>query len=198
MTSSLDNIDATESRLRYWLTRYMQTMSEQDLFDCVLDEDVILRTSAARQIQMRGTADGFEFAVSLASSSRFEHREASAFILGQLGAPECTYLERSLKYLYLLLVDQYYEVRTTAVYAFSFYSMNIPQKIPEIVDKLRSISDDISIPVKVAVAHTLGFIYHHEAKKCLMNMVHDQDHDVRKEAEYSLELHEENSNNISS
>jgi HEAT repeat protein len=191
MTSSIDNIEVTESQLRRVLMRLISNLPEKELFECVLDEDIILRTSAAQQIQIRGTNAGFEFAMSLVNSLRFENREIAAFILGQLGPPDCKYLKRSVEPLLKLLSDPYYEVRATAVYAFSFYTNHFEETLPEIVEKIVELAADPEASVRLAASHTLGFIYLENSKICLEKLLNDPIVEVRDDAKYGLELHKE-------
>jgi HEAT repeat protein len=196
MASSIDKIDVTESRLRCTLARLLSSLSEDELFECITDEDIILRTCAACEIQIRGTAASFEFAMSLLSSHRHENREIAAFILGQLGPPDYKYLKRSVEPLLKLFVDPYYEVRATAVLAFSFYSSHLREELPQIVEKIITLAVDPEVSVRLAVSHTLGFIYLPKARDCLKNLRDDPVVEIRNDAMYGLELYDEYLNEL--
>ena len=66
--------------------------------DRLSEQDAIVRTAAARELQMRGGRDIFEKVQHLSGNENPETREIAAFILGQIGTPKMpvsyTHLDR--------------------------------------------------------------------------------------------------------
>jgi HEAT repeat protein len=191
MASSIDSLDASHSRLRLLLSRMLMHLPESELYDCVHDSDIVLRTIAAREIHTRGTQSCFEFAISLTKSKRFENREIGAFILGQLAPPNFQFFNASLDPLLALLKDNYYEVRTAAVGAFGFLAPARQTEVIEIVDKIIPLISDSEATVRQALAYSLGAIHSEAAKRCLNVLLEDENPEVSEAAQFSLELHSE-------
>lgn len=190
MTSSIDRIDITESKLRFILSRTLKNFSEPELFDCVKDKDIILRTLAACEIHLRGNQNCFEFALVLLKSSRYEDREIGAFILGQLAPSEYKFFKQSVQPLLGLFNDPYFEVRAAAVEAFSLL-VGGQGNLDEIIEKILALSTDSEDSVRLSVANTLGFIYDERANATLFRLLDDLDSKVREAADFGLNLHAE-------
>jgi HEAT repeat protein len=191
VASSLDGEDPTDGMLRRILWSAFTTLSEDKLFECALDEDRILRTAAARQIQLRASDACFNFAMSLVNSHRFDHREISAFILGQIGISRPELVAISIPPLTKLLDDPYYEVRATAIYALSYRCDDTGADFPLILERVINLASDEAPFVRLAASHFLGFVYTESARQALEVLRDDYDTDVRKDAAYGLELHRE-------
>src|SRR4051812_89619 len=110
----LDAFDASHDRLRLAVHRAMLTYQEPEILDCLADPDPVVRTTAARVLHLRGGRAAFGHAMSLVRHPRFDMREIAAFVLGQLGSPECPYADQTFPALDELLRDPYFEVRSAA------------------------------------------------------------------------------------
>jgi HEAT repeat protein len=184
-------VSVTESKLRFILNRALKDFSEPELFDCVKDKDIILRTLAACEIHLRGTPSCFEFALVLLKSFRYEDREIGAFILGQLAPSEYKFSKQSVRPLLELFADPYYEVRAAAAEAFLFLVSGMKEEIDEIIDKILLLAIDPEDSVRLSVANTLGFIYDEKANAVLLDLLDDINSDVRDAADFGLSLHAE-------
>jgi HEAT repeat protein len=188
LASSIDHLDASHSKLRFLLTRTLKLVPESELFEFVQDSDIVLRTSAARELQMRGTQKGFGFSISLTKSIRFEDREIGAFILGQLAPPNFEFFDSTVGPLLSLFLDPYYEVRAAAVGAFGFLAPARQNEVINIVDKIILLGSDSEMKVRQALACTLGQIHFESAKSYLEIMLEDENLEVSNAAQFSLEL----------
>ena len=69
------------------------------LYPFLGDHDPIVRTAAARELQMRGERSTLVYCRSLIQSRLAADREIAAFILGQLGTPKLLFKKQSVSYL---------------------------------------------------------------------------------------------------
>jgi len=190
MASSLDH-NAFESKLGQLLWKALKNSDENELFECLINENKVLRTAAACEIQIRASLGSFERVLILADSFRFESREIAAFILGQIGSPTEKYYGRSIESLTKLLNDSYYEVRATSVGSFGFLASNRPDQHPLICSKIISLLVDSEPTVRESLAFSLAYIYTETAFNGLITLSKDLDTNVRKAAVSGLEEHEE-------
>lgn len=186
MVSSIDNLDASHDKMHLILFRALGGYSERDLLDLLVEESVVLRTTAARRLHLIGGKETFGNATQLLKAERFENREIGAFVLGQLGTPEYPYATESLGPLSSQLNDAYYEVRATTLTAIAFLSgkTTIPNWLFRAVAKTVT---DMAPEVREAAAFTLGLLDFAEAKPLLEGMCLDSDPAVAEEAAAALE-----------
>lgn len=107
--------DRSGTALRMLVFQALKAYPTKALLPFLRDSDSIVRTAAARQLQVRGGSAVFEHARQLATSKKKDDREIAAFILGQLGTPERPFKGESLPLLQKLCADRSAEVRETAV-----------------------------------------------------------------------------------
>jgi HEAT repeat protein len=186
----IDRLDATSDPLHLAVARAFRLYVTSDLIQLLSERDAVVRTSAARELHIRGGPDVFAAAQKLACEYRYENREIAAFLLGQLGTPHCQFADASFPILTGLFRDNYFEVRAAAVGACSFLS-SLGHKVPSstmnaIVDLWQSSEPE----VRVAVAAVLGFYDDIHYQKVLDQLLDDDDREVREMAEFSLELRE--------
>jgi HEAT repeat protein len=192
MTTTIDLLGASDDKLRFILLQTLQSHSEEHLFELVLEEDIVLRTAAARELHTRATSKTFEFAVQLVHSPRFGEREIAAFILGQLGSPVRIFHQESLKLLLGLIDDPYYEVRATAAGAIGFIAVGIDEQIPDVVDSLVRLKTDKHDSVRASLAYALAFLRFDKSNDCLISMIDDNSAEVQEAVDFALEMHKAN------
>lgn len=183
----IDRLDATDDKLRLVLTKALRTYTNQELFSFVQDSNPVLRTAAARELHIRGGKETFNVAAALAEHPRYEYRATAAFILSQLGTPHCPYASQSFDILKRLLHDDYYEVRSQAIYAVGWLSNLGREPRSDVLDIVLDCSIDVEPKVRSAVASALLSIRTDEARAVLRRLQSDPCADVREEAAYSLE-----------
>lgn len=191
MTSTIDKLDASHSRLRFILSNALSMYPEESLLELILDSDIILRTAAARQIHTSGTIKSFEFALSLVKSGRFDDREMGAFILGQLGAPRRLFCRESLPSLFKLLDDPYYEVRASSVGAIGFLQLASDTPVPGVLEKIIPLRNDQEESVRAALGYTLAFMRDSNSYECLKSMAKDISPEVRQAINFAMEIHDD-------
>lgn len=110
-------IDRKGHSLRTLVYQALEKYSTSSLLPLLRDRNAIVRTAAARQLQMRPDHKIFYHGVELASSKKRSDREVAAFLLGQLGTPHQPFRAESIPVLEKLCSDHAYEVRLAAVAA---------------------------------------------------------------------------------
>jgi HEAT repeat protein len=113
----IDAIDSTESTLRHILWNALKGYSSEELFNLVKDRDYIVRTAAAKQLQLRPSLIVFNYVKKLCDTEVESNREIGAFILGQLGTPDLPYKSESLAILNRLISDDSTDVKSAAIAA---------------------------------------------------------------------------------
>jgi HEAT repeat protein len=167
----------------------MSSYNEAELFKFLHDQNIILRTAAARRLHLLGTRNSFDYALTLSISHRFEEREVAAYLLGQLGTPEYAFSSESIEPLFTLMCDKYFEVRATSVIALGFIAMRLKHLPKRILEKMISLSRDPEPSVRWAVAFALGYIRQPSALACLKEMGDDTDSKVRESVDSAVQLH---------
>ncbi len=164
-----------------------ETLSSDELFQLLFDDDDIVRTIVAKVLQLRGDAQIFERVLDLASHQNAYVRDFCAFLLGQYGTPEKPYRELSINTLLKLIKDNNYEVRAGAAAAIGhLYYKDMPQLVEEALFKAAS---DRSATVRADVACALGSSTDTEkAEKILKNMLNDKSQNVVEWAEVGLDI----------
>jgi len=156
----------------------------ESLLPMLTDDDPVVRTLVARELQARGGQDVFSHVSEVVTSKRFEHREIAAFVLGQLGTPKFPFREQSIPILRTLLLDDYYEVQGAAIAALGH--LKVSEMLPDIMEFALSAEDYI----KENVAFTLSFLdLNKMAIKVLKKLKLDNNPDIRDWAEFALSEH---------
>jgi HEAT repeat protein len=175
--------DSESGTLGTLLFQALRLYSVEALHAIVFDENPLVRTAVARELQIRGDISTSEFMQQSSRDVREYVREISAFTLGQLGTPERPYRDQAIRVLIDLATDDSVDVRAAAVSALGHSWAN------EAVDVIVKASRDSSPEVRASAATALGRLNRSdEVMATLENLCRDQDEDVRGWAELSLEL----------
>jgi HEAT repeat protein len=150
----IDDPDYTNSTIRLLAFQALKHWETKAIFPLLSDEDYVVRSAAARELQIRGGEDTFEKLQNLVGDPVSYVREIVAFALGQLGTPNFPYKEQSIPLLLNLLSDDDFEVRAAAVAAFGHLGID---GMPEVVEEqLVAMVDDQSEDVRECLACALG------------------------------------------
>src|SRR4030095_1498035 len=108
--------DRNGHSLRMLTSEALKAYPTAMLFQFLEDRDVIVRSLAARHLQLRGGKDVFDYARQLLLSKRAPSREVAAFLLGQLGTPKRPFRVQSTRLLVdLLKSEANSQVRAAAI-----------------------------------------------------------------------------------
>jgi HEAT repeat protein len=110
-------IDREGHSLRVLIYQALEGYPTKSLLPFLRDRSAIVRTAAARHLQIRADSEVFEHAMQLVDSSTRQDREIAAFILGQLGTPDRPFKAASIAPLEKLCADAAHEVRVAALAA---------------------------------------------------------------------------------
>lgn len=137
--------------LRMLIAQALRFYKTENLYQFLEDKSSIVRSAAAREIQMRGERESYEYVMRLIGDRRAFVREVAIFILGQFGAPEYPYKKESIPILIThLSTDAVAAVRAAAAAALGHL------KAGNAVDALAVASSDKSEEVRVHVAFALN------------------------------------------
>lgn len=183
----IDPIDSSSSTIRLLASEALKLWPLDAIYNLLFDDDYVVRTLAARQLQLRGDKDIFDKMVALSSSPTAFHRELSAFVLGQLGAPTMPFRNLSIPILLRLIADDYPEVRAFAASALGHLCYaGMPA---EAEHALYGATSDHSPIVRGAAAVALGNASNHEQAVSVLEMLsQDPDKEVREYAELGKEI----------
>lgn len=166
---------SSSSSLRLLVFQALKSYETKPLFQFLSDRSSIVRTAAARELQMRGGSDTFQKGAELLNSTSATSREIGAFLLGQLGTPNMPFRDESVPLLELRLSeDPSPAVREAAAAALGH--LHALQS----VDVLISAACDETAQVRAAVAFSLSRLQDSpRAISCLKQLQHDLDPMVR-------------------
>jgi hypothetical protein len=99
----IDPKDLSESTSRLLIWQALQKYSVRALIPMLRDPEIAVRTSVARQLQIRGGAAAWAAAKKLCSSRSLCDRIVGLFLLSQLGTPRLPYKEEALDLIASLL-----------------------------------------------------------------------------------------------
>ena len=177
----IDDLDGSSSTLRLLLWQALRTYPTDSLLKLLDDDDYIVRTAVARDLQMRGGVDVWQWASNQRSSKRVARRELAAFILGQLGTPDLPFRDSSVPLLKRLAGDSDEEVRAAAIAGLGHL------RASEAADVVVEASRDGSTQVRQCAAAALASLNPSEAvRAALRELLHDGDARVREWAACGL------------
>jgi len=155
----------------------------EHLYQFMDDKNPIVRTIAARELQVRGVKGTFDYIVNFARDKSTRRRELCAFILGQLGTPKYPYKKKSLPYLIELSADKSPSVRSAAISALGHLRADEQKRI------ILKAAKDNSPQVRLCAAAALMSLKKSPSSlKCLKLLTKDKNRDVRSWAKTSLEF----------
>lgn len=168
-------VDKDGTALRMLIAQALRLYPTSSLYSFLEDLSIPVRTAAARQIQVRGERDSFDYAIKLLDDKRAYVREIAVFILGQHGTPEYPYKAESVeKIAQKLSNDSSSMVRAAAAAALGH--LNAYEAIPELIEAVT----DQSVAVRACVAGALvGMGRSAKAKAALSALRSDISEEVR-------------------
>ncbi len=180
----IDDKDLSDSTLRFILWKALERYSTRDLLNFLYDHDPIVRTSAAKQLQLRGTPEIFRKVKLLCHHKTDTVREIAAFVLGQLGTPQFPFKKQSVSVLIKLLKkDSSHEVRAAAAAALGHLGSN------EAMESLLQSVHDKHDQVRTCVAFALGsMLPSTKVEDVLRKLSFDKKREVRSWARLSLDI----------
>ncbi len=183
----IDDADYSNSTIRLLVFQALKHWGSKPLFSLLFDEDYIVRSAAARELQTRGEQETFHNLKDQLTDSRGYVREIFAFILGQLGTPERPFKQESIPLLMNMLDDDDDEVRAASVCALGhLFSHDMPEDVEV---RLSSMVDDSAEDVRGCLAFALGNSSGSRNTVDVLNqLVQDDNKEVRSWAETGLKL----------
>lgn len=186
----IDDPDCTNSTIRLLVFQGLQKWDTKSIFELLYDEDYIVRSAAARELQIRGEEWTFKKLQNLVANPIPYVREISAFTLGQLGNPKYPFKKQSIPLLKKMLFDDDPEVRAAAVAAFGHLGTYDISGFIE--DQLIAMTSDESEEMRESLAYTLGSSSGSEKViEALTFLLNDNSEGVRSWAATSIELLED-------
>ena len=183
----IDDIDASGSTLRLLVSQALKNWSVEAVLGLIVDDDYIVRTSAARELQLRGGKDIYEQVTRFVNDKRAYVREICAFVLGQLGTPDMPYKDETFPLLLSLLKDKDSDVKAAAASALGHISFSGMPK--DVEDALLLSSKDEDNNVRACVAYALGNSSGSKAvKNSLEQLKNDKEESVRSYADLGIDL----------
>lgn len=185
----IDDKDITDSTLRFILWKALREYPTNELLELLEDEDMIVRTSAAKQLQLRPEEDVYHATVQLVEAQKEYKREISAFVLGQLGTPKFPYKDKSIPILTRLFDDSSADVRATAVSSIGHLGSEKIHHDDMLLDKVIKLSIDQNEDVRLCCAYALAlFIKSQKVIDALKKLLSDSSNDVKEWAELSMDI----------
>ncbi len=186
----IDDADYSNSTIRLLVFQALKHWDTKPLFSLLFDEDCIVRSAVARELQTRGDEETFQNIKDHLTDSRYYIREICAFTLGQLGTPERPFKQESIPLLMNMLKDINAEVRAATVCALGhLFSRDMPQQVESV---LISMIDDSAEEVRGCLGFALGNSSGSKnAIGALHHLMTDNSNEVQAWAEIGLEMLEE-------
>ncbi|MFL6710083.1 MAG: HEAT repeat domain-containing protein [Massilia sp.] len=168
-------VDQDGESLRMLLAQSLRAYPIDSLHLFLDDKNAIVRTTAARQVQIQGSEKSFNFAIGLLGDKRAFVREIGVFILGQHGTPNYPYKAESVPLITERLVsDKSSAVRAAAAAALGHL------KAVDALDALIGAAWDKSAEVRSCVAFALtGMKRRARAREILQMLKNDESAEVR-------------------
>jgi HEAT repeat protein len=168
-------IDQPGHSLRMLVSQALRSYKTRNLYQFLEDRDPVVRTAAAREIQIRGTRDSYKYLLKMLDDKRGFIREICIFTLGQLGTPEYPFREESVSVLMRYLAND----RNVAVRAAAAAALGHLRAI-EALDSLIEASSDSSAEVRSNVAFALKMMKTRaKARNTLAMLKQDKNDNVR-------------------
>lgn len=182
-------VDKPGHALRALISDAVKPFAIAGLFELLRDKDVIVRSAAARELQVRGTSAVFHKAKELLNDSEDTVRELSAFVLGQLGTPKRPFRSQSIT----LLVDLLKKEESPSVITAGLASL-AHLKAREVIETQLRFRQHAARDVRSSLAFAIGYANapakapSNQALVVLQTLRRDQSRSVRDSAALALEL----------
>jgi HEAT repeat protein len=167
--------DKDGESLRLLVAQALRAYPTQSLHPFWEDKSVLVRSAAAREVQIRGEPISFDAANALIGDKRAYIREVAVFILGQLGTPNLPFREESIPIISdRLALDKSAAVRAAAAAALGHLNAH------ESLDALAVAASDASAEVRACTAFALNNMKRRrKAREMLLILKSDESDDVR-------------------
>lgn len=151
----LDYEDPSNSTSRLLIWQALRKYPTKALFPMLQDKEPVVRTSVARELQMRGGGAVWRFAKDLCKSKKTHDRVIGIFIISQLGTPRLPYQQESLDLIDSLLSrERSSEVVKECLYAIGHLRKGKPlnnEKLAQRIKKMK-LSDHSGLSAAKAFA----------------------------------------------
>lgn len=168
-------IDSKGSSLRLLIAQALGEHPTFALLPYLEDRSFVVRTAAAREIQVRGGEESFEYLMRLLGDKRAYVREIAVFALGQYGTPTYPFKSKSIESIVGRLVhDTSSSVRAAAAAALGHL------KAYEALEAITAAVGDNSIDVRACVGFALAQMKRSKkARDALRILKDDESEEVR-------------------
>ncbi|WP_020396839.1 HEAT repeat domain-containing protein [Thiolinea disciformis] len=184
----IDNYDPSNDTLNLLVWQALKQWDTEVLFTLLKEKNALIRTAAARELQIRGGESVFKETINLISSNSEVLREMAAFILGQLGTPLYPYKYESLPILLSLVTDSNADVRAATAAALGH--LGYETLLDDVESALMTLCSDESSDVRACAAFALGKSSGRQEIKDLLTAMLSQE-SVGDYADLGLELLED-------
>jgi HEAT repeat protein len=168
-------IDKDGASLRLLVAQALRSYPTEHLHPFLKDRSAVVRSAAAREMQVRGEAGSLRYAIELLRDKRAVTREIAVFVLGQHGTPAYPYKAESIP----LILDRLVSDKASAVRAAAAAALG-HLKAVDALDILIEAASDTSVDVRSCVAFALaGMKRYARARDALHTLRNDKSAEVR-------------------
>lgn len=156
------------------------------LVQFLYDENPIVHSAAARELQIRGSKIAFDAAIELIEKPDAKLRDIGCFMLGQIGKDR-PFKGQSIPLLVKhLAADESADVRAQCAAALGH--LKADEAAPQLIVAAREESTDVRASVAAAIGQLIPSV---ELRELLRVLLTDEDNEVREWAELSEEIYAE-------
>lgn len=179
----IDDENASSQSVRTLVAHALRSFPTRALLPILDDGNPLVRTAAARELQIRGERDALDHVLERVGDACADSREIAAFTLGQFGTPHYRYRDELVPALNALALDPAVDVRAAAIAGLGHL------RAVESLSTIISASTDQSADVRASVAAALGTMGSSPVVvQALIALLEDDDESVRSWATLSREL----------
>ena len=176
----------TANNLDCLVFQALQLYEEFALVQFLYDENPIVHSAAARELQIRGSKIAFDAAIELIEKPDVKLRDIGCFMLGQIGKDRPFKTQSIPLLVKYLAADESTDVRAQCAAALGHVSAD------EAAPQLIAAALDESADVRASIAAAIGQLTPSaELRELLRVLLTDQDNEVREWAELSEEIYAE-------
>lgn len=185
----IDNPDFSTSTVRLLVWQALKLYSTDSLVPMLEDEDSVVRTAVASELQLRGERTAFDQVLHRCDDPRDFVREIAAFTLGQFGTPNYPFrLESIPKLCEMADRDVSVDVRASAVAALGH--LHARESLKVLLEAARDAEVDVRAMAAVSLGR-LGSIPN--VVEALQSLLSDPSGEVREWAEFGIGLIQDDS-----